>query len=278
MLWPKHISAAALFSLLTPPNEGYFGAYAMFLTETLPESLSVCGSAACAALGDRPSQRTGRGHHDFHRKALCDEILIHSWKLFGRPDLTQPFVEHVFSCLKDGGELFKGTHDQRQKAFYRDLDADVPKRRAFLLAAGKVGFGQFETFWLTGAQLLKAADFDWLLSISPVGGAPIADIDVETLCNMIQSTFDLNNAAQFEALYPVATQWEPLRRRYIGLLEGVSRFWRGAASERKPATDGATRAPKASAVRAACCSTCERLLGAVRVLDNLTLGGVSISN
>jgi hypothetical protein len=39
VLWPKHVNAADLFSLLTPPNEGNFGAYAMFLTETLPESI-----------------------------------------------------------------------------------------------------------------------------------------------------------------------------------------------------------------------------------------------
>jgi predicted NACHT family NTPase len=31
----------------------------------------------------------------------------------------------------------------------------------------------------------------------------------------------LNSSGQFEALYPIAAQWQPLKRRYIGLLEGV---------------------------------------------------------
>lgn len=39
---------------------------------------------------------------------------------------------------------------------------------------------------------------------------------------MIESTFDWNDPAQFESLYAIAEQWEPLRQRYIGLLEGVS--------------------------------------------------------
>jgi hypothetical protein len=147
--------------------------------------------------------------------------LIRSWKSFERPDLMQPFVEHVFSSLKDGGELFKGSRDSRQKAFYDDLDSNLATRRAFLLAASRVGFGQFQTVRLLHARLLKATDFEWLLTISPVGAAPISDIDAETLCNMIQLTFDSNSAGQFEALYLIATQWQPLKRRYIGLLEGV---------------------------------------------------------
>ena len=188
VLWPKHVSAAELFSILTPPNEGNFGAYAMFLTETLPESLSAADLLPALHWSTAFINAPRVHHHDFHRKTLSDRILVQSWGSFERPDLTRPFVEHVFSRLKDGGELFKGTDDRRQKAFFDDLDSKVAKRRAFLVAASRVGFGQFETFGLIRARLLKGPDFDWLLSISPVGAAPIVDIDAETLCNMIQST------------------------------------------------------------------------------------------
>ena len=77
-------------------------------------------------------------------------------------------------------------------------------------------------FWLMRARLLRASDFNWLLSISPCGASPIKDVDEQMLCNMIESTFDWNDPAQFESLYAIANQWEPLRLRYIGLLEGVS--------------------------------------------------------
>jgi hypothetical protein len=39
ILWPNYISATELFALLTHPNEGYYGAYANFLS-ALPETLT----------------------------------------------------------------------------------------------------------------------------------------------------------------------------------------------------------------------------------------------
>lgn len=41
ILWPGHLTANELFALLTPPNPGFVGAYVMFLTRTLPDTLKV---------------------------------------------------------------------------------------------------------------------------------------------------------------------------------------------------------------------------------------------
>ncbi|HLG89121.1 MAG TPA: hypothetical protein VKZ79_18220 [Alphaproteobacteria bacterium] len=41
ILWPNFISAADLFSIVTQPNDGFFGAYAHFLTHKLPKTLTV---------------------------------------------------------------------------------------------------------------------------------------------------------------------------------------------------------------------------------------------
>jgi hypothetical protein len=220
-LWSRHITATELFSMLTPPNDGYFGAYAMFLTQTLPETLSTADLSPALRWATVFIKASSVHDHDFHRKSLSDIILVQAWGEFGRPDLTQLFVKHVFSRLKDGGDLFKGTDTRRQEAFSEELESNVAKRRAFLVAAGKAGFENLETFGLLRSGFLKDSDFGWLLSISPNGAAPITGVDGETLCNMIQSTYDWKNAAQFEALYAIATQWERLRQRYAGLLDGL---------------------------------------------------------
>jgi hypothetical protein len=41
ILWPRYLSAHDLFADIAHPNEGYVGSYVMFLTRTLPESLSA---------------------------------------------------------------------------------------------------------------------------------------------------------------------------------------------------------------------------------------------
>ena len=136
-LWPKYIGANELFSMLTAPNEGNFGAYAMFLTHSLPESLGAADLPAALHWANDFVGQADVPHHDFHRKSLSDAIFVKVWREFEhRPDLTQPFVDHVFKRLKDGGELFKGTDARTQRAYFADLESNTPRRRAFLLAAG----------------------------------------------------------------------------------------------------------------------------------------------
>jgi hypothetical protein len=220
-LWPKHLKASELFSTLTPPNEGHFGSYAAFLTMTLPENLSPIDLAPALHWATEVVRAEPVPHHDFHRKALCDAILVLGWKSFEKADLTQLFIEHVFVRLKDGGELFRGVDNRMQKEFYEELDIDDTRRRAFLLFVSRSVVGRIEAFALIRARFLKEIDLDWLLSKSPIGVAPDSEIDAETLCDMIECTFDLNNASQFDAFYPIAARWEPLKRRYAGIFEGV---------------------------------------------------------
>ena len=137
-LWPKYIGANELFSMLTAPNEGNFGAYAMFLTHSLPESLGAADLPAALHWANDFVGQADVPHHDFHRKSLSDAIFVKVWREFEhRPDLTQPFVDHVFKRLKDGGELFKGTDARTQRAYFADLESNTRRRRAFLLAASR---------------------------------------------------------------------------------------------------------------------------------------------
>jgi hypothetical protein len=220
-LWPNHITAAELFSMLTHPNEGYFGAYAMFLTEQLPKTLSAADLSPALGWATGFVKGLGYNGHDFHRKSLADAILVACWNHFERSELSLPFVEHVLVRIQDGGELFRSTAYRRRDAFFEELETDVEKRRGFLVTAVKRGVQKMEAYWLMRARFLTRSDFRWLLSASPHGSSPVEGADEQTLCNMIESTFDWDDPAQFESLFAIATQWEQLRQRYIGLLDGV---------------------------------------------------------
>ena len=148
ILWPNRISAAELFSMIAQPNEGYFGAYAMFLTEQLPATLSTADLSPALHWATAFIKASSTIDYDFQRKSLADTILVLSWKQFELPDLSQLFVEHLFSRIADSGELFRGTDIRRREAFFAELESDVAKRRVFLLAASKRKFGKIEAFWL----------------------------------------------------------------------------------------------------------------------------------
>ena len=103
ILWPKYISAADLFALITHPNEGYYGAYAQFL-RALPDTLT--GEDLLPALEWATGFITGVGHMgSFKEKTLADAIMFRSWKVFEEPTLTRPFIEHVLARLQQYGDL-----------------------------------------------------------------------------------------------------------------------------------------------------------------------------
>jgi hypothetical protein len=69
---------------------------------------------------------------------------------------------------------------------------------------------------------LEVSDLKWLLSISPSGSAPIADINPQSLCALIEAVFDPWEPSQFEAFYDTAVRWPLLHQRYEHLLDGVA--------------------------------------------------------
>ena len=65
------------------------------------------------------------------------------------------------------------------------------------------------------------ADLEWLLSIAPGGSNPGPGLNAETLCNLIECAFVIENVAHFEALYAAAERWPALRARYAVWFDGV---------------------------------------------------------
>jgi hypothetical protein len=103
------------------------------------------------------------------------------------------------------------------------IRADEAKRHQFLMAILKRqgllqpsdGYRMLNTF-------LEVSDLEWLLSISPSGSTPIAGINHQSLCALIEAVFNPWEPPQFETFYDIAMRWPLLHQRYEHLLDGVA--------------------------------------------------------
>jgi hypothetical protein len=179
ILWPNYISATELFALITHPNDGYYGAYALFLY-SLPKTLRdgdllpavKWATGFIAQVGPNGSST---------EKNLADAILFRSWKVFEELMLTRPFVEHVFARLRQCGDLCRGTDFRARDAFVKELKDDAARRRKFLLAVCTYPIERIAAFSYLRAGILMHADLEWLLEISPGGTAPAEGLNCSRL-------------------------------------------------------------------------------------------------
>jgi hypothetical protein len=220
ILWPKHLSADDLFGLITCPNEGFVGAYVMFLTKTLPNSLTVA-DLPVALKWAAAFVTEARHNGDFQRRSLADSIFVRAWKNLDSPSVVGPLVTYVFARLGQHDELFGGTSYRESENFFEDLKSDTGRRRCFLLAAAQRRATRIDVYHLRRAGLLRKDDMQWILNICPGGPTFEAGLDAEMLCNMVEITCDLDDRAQFNAVYEAALKWPVLWQRFRGGFEGV---------------------------------------------------------
>ncbi|MHB1658344.1 MAG: NACHT domain-containing protein [Acidithiobacillus sp.] len=219
LLWPNHITAAELFPLLTQSNEHYVGSYARFLFD-LPDSLrtqdlvpAIAWATAYIAGANDTSE--------FREKTLADAIMFKAWEVFEDPDLTDVFLTHIVTKLNQHVGLCCGTNIRANEAFQKRLSTDVSRRRHFLTCLFRRQVNRLDAFSCLQVGLIKNDDFDWLLEISPAGALSIPGLNAESLSNFIRLLFNIENDAQFEALYSACKQWPLLRSHFAFLLDGV---------------------------------------------------------
>ena len=219
LLWPDHMTSAELFSLLTPTADNYFGAYALFQM-ALPDTLKI-GDLLPAL--EWATQFIAQSDHigDFQAKRLADAIMFKVWQVFENAELTQLFVDHIAVRLHNHGDLCRGTDHDAQETFLRAVRDDAARRHRFLLVLCARAIDQIEAYSYRRAGLLLDTDLDWLLSIAPGGSDPAPGLNAETLFNLIECAFVVENVAHFDALYAAAERWPALRARYASWFDAV---------------------------------------------------------
>ena len=205
--------------MLTPADDHYFGAYALFQT-ALPDRLKTPDLLPALAWATQFIAQSGH-MGGFRGKSLADAVMFKAWQVFDNPEMTRPFLEHVAALLRHHGDLCRGTDHDAQQAFTESLRDDVDRRHKFLLALCAGTLNRFDVYDYRRAGLLLDADLEWLLSIAPGGLNPAPGLNAETLCNFIESAFVTENPAHFESLYAAAERWPALRARYAIWFDGA---------------------------------------------------------
>lgn len=75
---PDHLTSSELFALFTPPDDGFVGAYVMFVTQDLPRSL-VGEDLIPAIEWATEYARSASLTNQFHTKQLADAVLVQAW-------------------------------------------------------------------------------------------------------------------------------------------------------------------------------------------------------
>jgi predicted NACHT family NTPase len=220
ILWPEHISARELFALLTPPNDGFVGAYVMFLTTILPGTLKLEDLPIALVWATSLPKETGRTA-DYHTRSLADSILIRAWESLERPEIADPLLDYIFARLRAHHELFGGTSLRELERFRADFESDGLRRRTFLLAAAHRPLTRTDAYHLMRTQLLRQDDLKWLLQVSPGGPSGQPDLNGDALCSMVGMIANFDSTDQFAAIYRAALHWPALWQSFRGVFEGV---------------------------------------------------------
>jgi hypothetical protein len=220
LLWPKCLRAENLFPLLRVPHEGFFGAYEMFLTTTLPKTLTVADLPVALAWATSLANAKPAAD-EFHRRSLADAIFVQAWNNLEQPGVIEPLVTYVLSRFQHFHDLLGVRTSREVEAFNAGLTSESYRRRLFMLALLRLGVDDTSAYHLRRQQLLQTSDLNWLLSIAP--GSPECDpsINAATLCNLIKSIVDLYDATQFDVVYKTATTWPLLWQTFHHVFDGI---------------------------------------------------------
>jgi hypothetical protein len=220
LLWPGHLTANELFVLLTPPNPGFVGAYVMFLTRTLPDTLKVADLPVALAWA---KTFVGEASHDgdYQRRSLADSIFVLGWRNLDQSGIIEPLLDYVLARLRPSHNLFGGTGLREAQAFSEGLDADVDRRRRFLRAAAWRPPEQFDAYHLMRSHLLRRDDLQWLLEISPAAAHPDMALNADMVLAMIGAIVSLDDPPSFSAVYDAAARWPALWQMFRGVFEGI---------------------------------------------------------
>jgi hypothetical protein len=221
LLWPDHLTSGELFALFTPPDDGFVGAYVMFVTQDLPRSLA--GEDLIPALEWATEYaRSASFTNQIHTKQLADAILVQAWNYIETPAVLQAFIRYVQTVLHHSHQLFMSVMRHEDSNFRDRIRAEVQRRHDFLLNVlrGEEALEPYDGHLFRRGGFLEKNDLAWLLSITPHGSTPVAGLNAASLCALIGSVFEWD-PVDFEILYDIAIAWEPLRQKYRGLLDGI---------------------------------------------------------
>jgi hypothetical protein len=215
-LWPDHITAEEVFSLLTPPkNPRFFGAYKHFLGSGLVKGINA--NHLVPAL-QWVRTLSPRGRADYTLVELADHLMVLALESFDSPEVLEEFAKTAAIRLGRFESLFP----KRRKTEDDPLLKNDPKRVLVLDKLVDVALTA-EHDWRRCSSylepLLKKEDWRLLLArVQEADNGTVRDIYARLLACV---TYVPNND-QMETLFPVKSQIteleEALRPRFEAVI------------------------------------------------------------
>jgi hypothetical protein len=164
-IWPESISASELFTLLTPPLQGFGGTYSRFLYENVIQN---------AEPGDLPvalawfAQQRGRQHLIGAIDNLMDLIVQFAWDNLGEPGVASGLATAVLSRLSVYDAIV--SRDEGRE-FATKVQEDPERRRTLLRALLPQVTLNGVTELILRAPIFAVSDVDWLIDRALSGEA-----------------------------------------------------------------------------------------------------------
>lgn len=227
-LWPAHLSARELFSILTPPqNDRYYGAYAAYLLGGFESRLAPEDLPAALEWAERHATLQ-RGDH-FH--GVVDRILLAAWAQLEREDVLQGFARTALKRLESHQSIVvvdadasdmrgDGSGEQNSRSFAKLLQIDERRHSVLDVMLQLIAAGDRDPFPLIYGEtaLIMHDDVGWLISrLRSETSESMARVQARA----IRLSADLSDPNQLDAILLACADIPALAEEYRWLLEPV---------------------------------------------------------
>jgi len=109
-LWPNHITAEELFSLLTPPKSGQpIGSYHYFILKHVVDNIDPA-DLPCALRWVEKQESAPRVCFGFEKAG--DQLILRAWNYFGTPGVIEAFAKALLARLRKFKPIIRDSLDE----------------------------------------------------------------------------------------------------------------------------------------------------------------------
>jgi predicted NACHT family NTPase len=215
-IWPDHITAKELFTVLTPPKvENFYGAYWAFFSSKLVQHLEPTDLLTALKWVEGQPTRDKLTHHFEH---LMDDVMLKAWEHLESPDMPEAFAKAVISRFKHYDEIVGGFTEPQFRSMLGD---DDKKRRRAVDAIVPV----LPNRWMCLVQLVDSKtplvignDLSWMIGSLQCEESK----DVQRVwAELIERVFDRQDPDQFDAIFTASKKSPVLAKEFAWLIEPV---------------------------------------------------------
>ncbi|PXF58329.1 MAG: hypothetical protein C4B59_13450 [Candidatus Methanogaster sp.] len=213
-VWPDHITAEELFSVLTPPNVEFYGTYQTFISHELVQRLNPTDLTTALTWIAEQLSRHEISHSFGH---LMDNIMLKAWEHIESPDVSEAFAKAVLSRLKHRDEIVGGLIEPQFRSMLGD---DEKRRRAVDAIVPVLPDSGTCLVQLVHSNTPLVIEKDILWMIGRLQCEESKDVQ-RVWAELIEKVFDRQDIDQFDTIFTASQKNPILEKQFAWLLKSV---------------------------------------------------------